>query len=90
MCVFVCVFQEHLSHIGPEEFVQAFVQKDPLDGTQVNLCLSQINTCRSVLRLESYNLFLVKSNNMTGKAKCFLGSNHSTFPISIFFERLSQ
>ncbi|TNM98719.1 hypothetical protein fugu_013283 [Takifugu bimaculatus] len=25
---------EHLSHIGPEEFVQAFVQKDPLDGTQ--------------------------------------------------------
>ncbi|XP_077588324.1 ras-GEF domain-containing family member 1C-like [Stigmatopora nigra] len=24
---------EHLSHIGPEEFVQAFVQKDPLDGT---------------------------------------------------------
>ncbi|MEQ2225121.1 Ras-GEF domain-containing member 1C [Ilyodon furcidens] len=27
---------EHLSHIGPEEFVQAFVQKDPLDGTQVS------------------------------------------------------
>ncbi|KAG7230251.1 hypothetical protein INR49_024355 [Caranx melampygus] len=26
--------REHLSHIGPEEFVQAFVQKDPLDGTQ--------------------------------------------------------
>ncbi|CAB1325213.1 unnamed protein product [Coregonus sp. 'balchen'] len=25
---------EHLSHIGPEEFVQAFVQKDPLDSTQ--------------------------------------------------------
>uniref|UniRef100_A0A669BCP6 RasGEF domain family member 1C n=1 Tax=Oreochromis niloticus TaxID=8128 RepID=A0A669BCP6_ORENI len=25
---------EHLSRIGPEEFVQAFVQKDPLDGTQ--------------------------------------------------------
>ncbi|KAF0039415.1 hypothetical protein F2P81_007650 [Scophthalmus maximus] len=25
---------EHLRHIGPEEFVQAFVQKDPLDGTQ--------------------------------------------------------
>uniref|UniRef100_A0A673AWP8 RasGEF domain family member 1C n=1 Tax=Sphaeramia orbicularis TaxID=375764 RepID=A0A673AWP8_9TELE len=25
---------EHLSHIGPEEFVQAFAQKDPLDGTQ--------------------------------------------------------
>ena len=32
----VSVSQEHLSHIGPEEFVQAFVQKDPLDGTQVN------------------------------------------------------
>ncbi|XP_067103738.1 LOW QUALITY PROTEIN: ras-GEF domain-containing family member 1C-like [Osmerus mordax] len=25
---------EHLSHICPEEFVQAFVQKDPLDSTQ--------------------------------------------------------
>ncbi|TNN58436.1 Ras-GEF domain-containing family member 1C [Liparis tanakae] len=25
---------EHLRHIGPEEFVQAFAQKDPLDGTQ--------------------------------------------------------
>ncbi|CAL8308356.1 unnamed protein product [Arctogadus glacialis] len=25
---------EHLGHIGPEEFVQAFVQKDPLDATQ--------------------------------------------------------
>lgn len=37
MCVCVSVLQEHLSHIGPEEFVQAFVQKDPLDGTQVNL-----------------------------------------------------
>jgi len=34
MCV--SVFQEHLGHIEPEEFVQAFVQKDPLDGTQVN------------------------------------------------------
>uniref|UniRef100_A0A8C9VTI9 RasGEF domain family member 1C n=1 Tax=Scleropages formosus TaxID=113540 RepID=A0A8C9VTI9_SCLFO len=27
-------FQERLSHIGPEEFVQAFAQKDPLDTTQ--------------------------------------------------------
>lgn len=27
--------QERLSHIGPEEFVQAFVHKDPLDGTKV-------------------------------------------------------
>ncbi|KAG7255978.1 hypothetical protein CRUP_000791 [Coryphaenoides rupestris] len=26
--------EEHLGHIGPEEFVQAFVQKDPLDTTQ--------------------------------------------------------
>uniref|UniRef100_A0A6Q2X8R2 Ras-GEF domain-containing protein n=1 Tax=Esox lucius TaxID=8010 RepID=A0A6Q2X8R2_ESOLU len=25
---------EHLSNIGPEEFVQAFVQKDPLDSSQ--------------------------------------------------------
>ncbi|NWZ20757.1 RGF1C protein, partial [Asarcornis scutulata] len=25
---------ERLSHIGPEEFVQAFVHKDPLDGTK--------------------------------------------------------
>ncbi|XP_061644619.1 ras-GEF domain-containing family member 1C-like [Phyllopteryx taeniolatus] len=31
---------EHLSHIGPEEFVQAFVQKDPLDGTRQQPCFS--------------------------------------------------
>lgn len=29
-----CV-QERLSYIGPEEFVQAFVQKDPLDNDKV-------------------------------------------------------
>lgn len=28
--------QERLRHIGPEEFVQAFVNKDPLAGTKVN------------------------------------------------------
>jgi len=28
--------QERLSYIGPEEFVQAFVQKDPLDNEKVN------------------------------------------------------
>ena len=33
-------FQEHLGHIGPEEFVQAFVQKDPLDTTQVKPSLA--------------------------------------------------
>lgn len=27
--------QERLRHIGPEEFVQAFVNKDPLAGTKV-------------------------------------------------------
>lgn len=27
--------QERLSYIGPEEFVQAFVQKDPLDIDKV-------------------------------------------------------
>lgn len=27
--------QERLSYIGPEEFVQAFVQKDPLDNDKV-------------------------------------------------------
>lgn len=27
--------QERLRHIGPEEFVQAFVNKDPLEGTKV-------------------------------------------------------
>uniref|UniRef100_A0A8D2PPY9 RasGEF domain family member 1C n=1 Tax=Zosterops lateralis melanops TaxID=1220523 RepID=A0A8D2PPY9_ZOSLA len=30
---------ERLSHIGPEEFVQAFVHKDPLDGTKT--CFSE-------------------------------------------------
>lgn len=30
--------QERLSYIGPEEFVQAFVQKDPLDNNEVK-CL---------------------------------------------------
>jgi len=29
------VFQERLNYIGPEEFVQAFVQKDPLDNDKV-------------------------------------------------------
>jgi len=42
VCVCVFVFQEHLSHIGPEEFVQAFVQKDPLDGTQVNFYFEHV------------------------------------------------
>lgn len=27
--------QERLSYIGPEEFVQAFVRKDPLDNNKV-------------------------------------------------------
>lgn len=39
----VCIFQEHLSRIGPEEFVQAFVQKDPLDGTQVNFFFNTLS-----------------------------------------------
>lgn len=30
-------FQERLSYIGPEEFVQAFVQKDSLDNEKVTL-----------------------------------------------------
>lgn len=42
---YVSVFQEHLSHIGPEEFVQAFVQKDPLDGTQVSKQEMCFSTC---------------------------------------------
>lgn len=29
--------QERLRHIGPEEFVQAFVNKDPLAGTKVKV-----------------------------------------------------
>lgn len=29
------MFQERLNYIGPEEFVQAFVQKDPLDNDKV-------------------------------------------------------
>lgn len=36
--------QERLSYIGPEEFVQAFVQKDPLDNNKVTsafLCMNK-------------------------------------------------
>lgn len=33
--------QERLSYIGPEEFVQAFVQKDPLDNDKVTPARSQ-------------------------------------------------
>lgn len=33
------VFQERLNYIGPEEFVQAFVQKDPLDNDKVRISL---------------------------------------------------
>lgn len=29
---FLLPFQERLSYIGPEEFIQAFIQKDPLDN----------------------------------------------------------
>uniref|UniRef100_A0A8C3LJ54 RasGEF domain family member 1C n=1 Tax=Chrysolophus pictus TaxID=9089 RepID=A0A8C3LJ54_CHRPC len=39
---------ERLSHIGPEEFVQAFVHKDPLDGTKP--CFSDQKTSN----LEAY------------------------------------
>ncbi|XP_063045422.1 ras-GEF domain-containing family member 1C-like [Engraulis encrasicolus] len=42
---------EHLSHIGPEEFVQAFVQKDPLD-TSTQPCFSE-QSC-STSNLEAY------------------------------------
>uniref|UniRef100_A0A3Q1I114 Ras-GEF domain-containing protein n=1 Tax=Anabas testudineus TaxID=64144 RepID=A0A3Q1I114_ANATE len=41
---------EHLSRIGPEEFVQAFVQKDPLDGTQP--CFSEQK--KKTSNLEAY------------------------------------
>lgn len=37
--------QERLSHIGPEEFVQAFVHKDPLDGTKVCFLHIQSVSC---------------------------------------------
>lgn len=32
---FLSLVQERLQHIGPEEFVQAFVNKDPLASTKV-------------------------------------------------------
>lgn len=35
MLPFALILQERLSYIGPEEFVQAFVQKDPLDNDKV-------------------------------------------------------
>ncbi|XP_012697559.2 ras-GEF domain-containing family member 1C [Clupea harengus] len=41
---------EHLRHIGPEEFVQAFVQKDPLDTTKP--CFSEQS--KSTTNLEAY------------------------------------
>lgn len=34
--------QERLSYIGPEEFVQAFVQKDPLDNDKVTSAFLQL------------------------------------------------
>lgn len=37
-------FQERLSYIGPEEFVQAFVQKDPLDNDKVTSACFPKNT----------------------------------------------
>lgn len=35
VCSFCFLPQERISYIGPEEFVQAFVQKDPLDNDKV-------------------------------------------------------
>lgn len=32
---FLFPFQERLSYIGPEEFIQAFEKKDPLDNDKV-------------------------------------------------------
>ena len=42
---FVFLFQERLSYIGPEEFVQAFAQKDPLDNDKV----TRVNTEENIL-----------------------------------------
>ena len=48
--------QEHLGHIGPEEFVQAFVQKDPLDTTQVKPSLA------SAIHLQTISMNLLHPN----------------------------
>ena len=59
-CLFIngksCFSQEHLGLIGPEEFVQAFVQKDPLDTTQVKPSLA------ATTHLQTISMNLVHPN----------------------------
>uniref|UniRef100_A0A3B3U4X7 RasGEF domain family member 1C n=1 Tax=Poecilia latipinna TaxID=48699 RepID=A0A3B3U4X7_9TELE len=50
---------EHLSHIGPEEFVQAFVQKDPLDGTQVSFWDKKTSNLEAYVRWFNRLCYLV-------------------------------
>lgn len=40
--------QERLSYIGPEEFIQAFVQKDPLDNDKVASAVPAARICLHV------------------------------------------
>lgn len=46
---FLLPFQERLSYIGPEEFIQAFIQKDPLDN-KVMSTNPQIKECTVVVQ----------------------------------------
>lgn len=51
--------QERLSYIGPEEFVQAFVQKDPLDNDKVtSACFAKNNSPDKRSIHSSYAIFL--------------------------------
>lgn len=56
-------FQERLSYIGPEEFVQAFVQKDPLDNDKVtSACFSNDTSAdnKAVVMQSFFFFFLAK------------------------------
>lgn len=46
--IFCFLPQERLSHIGPEEFIQAFVQKDPLDNDKVASAVLAASICLHV------------------------------------------
>lgn len=51
--------QERLSYIGPEEFVQAFVQKDPLDNDKVTSAFFSKNNLADKRSIDSgYATFL--------------------------------
>ena len=60
---FLFPFQERLSYIGPEEFIQAFEKKDPLDNDKVFVMLRVSWVWSQTQETESSMLCVFNSTN---------------------------